>query len=88
VCLGQLVDCIGLGDVAIRTSVQVELDVGIFLSLCAVVVWSSLDDLHVLELEAGAGRLRDEQDAKCNGCCDSECGRGEEAEDALHSDKC
>lgn len=68
-----------------RTSIQVELDVGIFLSLCAVVVRPALDDLHVLELEAGAGRLGDEQHAECDGRCHGEGGRGEEAEGGLHS---
>ena len=58
----------------IRTGVQVEFDVGIFLSLRAVVVRSSLDHLHVLELEAGAGSLGNEQYAHGDCCCDCECG--------------
>ena len=58
---------------------------GVFLSLGAVVVRPALDDLHVLKLEAGAGRLGDEQDAECDGGRDGECGRGEEAEGRLHS---
>lgn len=73
--------------VALRTGVKVELDVGIFFSLGAVVVRSSLDDLHVLELKAGAGRLRNEQDAEGNGGCNSECGRREESEDGLHANQ-
>jgi hypothetical protein len=75
--------CVG---VVIRTSIEVEFDVCILLLLSTVVVRSTLDDLDILELEAGTGRLRDEQDADCNGCCDGECGRGEEAKDALHPD--
>lgn len=70
-----------------RTCVQIELDVRVLLSLCAVVVGPALDDLHVLELEAGARRLRDQQHAQGDGGCDCECGRGEEAEDILDADK-
>ena len=83
--------CCQLGSIAsnwlfaTRTGIQVKLDVGIFLSLGAVVVRPALDNLHILELEAGAGRLRDEQNAECNRGRDGERGRGEEAEGGLHS---
>jgi hypothetical protein len=70
---------------ATRTCIKVELDMGIFLALGAVVMRSSLDNLDILELEARAGRLRDEQDADGDCCCDCKCGRCEEAEDALHA---
>jgi hypothetical protein len=43
-----------------RTSIQVELDMGIFLAFGAVVMRSSLDDLDILELEACAGSLGNE----------------------------
>jgi hypothetical protein len=70
---------------ATRTSIKVELDMGIFLTLGAVVMRSALDNLNILELEARAGRLGDEKDADGDCCCDCECGRCEEAEDALHA---
>lgn len=70
---------------ATRTGIQVELDMRVFFSLRAVIVRSALDDLHVLELQASTGRLRDEQHA--HGDCGRDCERGgcEEAEDILEA---
>lgn len=71
----------------IRTSIQIELDMRVLLPLSGVVVRPSLHDLHILELEAGTGSLRDKQHADCNGGRDGESGRCEEAEDSLHADE-
>jgi hypothetical protein len=79
------VDHFALELLATRTSIQVKLDMGIFFPLSAVVVRSPLHHLDILELEARAGRLRDEQYAESDCSCDCECGRCEEAEDALHA---
>lgn len=59
----------------------------ILLPLSRIVVRPSLHDLHILELQAGAGSLRDEQHADCDGGRDGESGRGEEAESGLHADE-
>lgn len=70
---------------ATHTSVQVELDMSVFLPFGAVVVRSALDNLDIFKLKARAGSLRDEQNADRDCCCDCERGRCEEAEDVLHA---
>ena len=50
-----------------EVSLQVEADVGVFLLLGRVVMWSALDDLNVADGDAGAGkggerRIRDKRD--------------------------
>lgn len=47
---------------------------GVFLPFGAVVMRSSLNNLDILELEACAGSLGDEQNADGDCCCDCECG--------------
>lgn len=68
-----------------RTSIEIELDMRVFLLLIAVVVRPALDDLHAAQLDVGARRLGGYEAAERNDGCDGEGDRGEEAEDVLQA---
>jgi hypothetical protein len=67
----------------VRTSFQVEPDVGVFLLLVAVVVRPAFYNLHIAQLYVCARCLWGYEAAERNYCCDGEGYGCEEAEDIL-----
>jgi hypothetical protein len=72
----------------LRTGVQVELDVCIFLALVAVVVRAALDDLHVAQRYGGRRGLRRDEAAERNHRRDGEGDGRKEAEHILQPHEC